>query len=393
MRHNVDAIFVNLARRSQTLVERQLQLLDELESAEEDPDQLANLFRLDHLATRMRRNDNNLLVLAGGEPSRRWTEPVPLTALVLAAAAEIEHYTRVRHDITDNIHVLGHAVADIVHLVAELLENATIFSPPDTVVTVLGWATDDGGAAMMIQDEGIGMSREALARAEQQVAAPVSIDVAAAERMGLVVVGHLAHRHGVRVEMRSVGRGAAVRVALPAHLVAQAPAESRPWPTPPPRTRTSHGSTVAGDASPAGQLVSHPASRRAKPTRAEDVLGVGRPDLGSAWWSRRPPAQVAAGPSRASTSDIRGASNEAGLPTRIPMANLPPDQAMTAVTFRAAPTEPDPQEVGSVLSRFYGGVHRAALEDDDLDATAGGSVSQLTATEPATAEATSKHGG
>src|SRR5258706_435342 len=181
MRHNVDAIFVNLARRSQTLVERQLQLLDELESSEEDPDQLTNLFRLDHLATRMRRNDNNLLVLAGGEPSRRWTEPVPLAAVILAAAAEIEYYTRVRHDITDNIHLVGHAVADVVHLVAELLENATIFSPPDTGVTVMGWAAEDGEAALVIQDEGIGMSPEGLARAGQLVAAPVCIAVAAAE--------------------------------------------------------------------------------------------------------------------------------------------------------------------------------------------------------------------
>jgi signal transduction histidine kinase len=205
MRHNLNAIHVNLARRSQALVERQLQLLDTLESAEVDPDQLANLFRLDHLATRMRRNDENLLVLAGGDTDRRWTEPIPLATVVLAAAAEIEQYPRVRHDIADNVHIVGHAVADLVHLVAELLENATLFSAPDTAVTVLGWASNDGGAALVVSDEGIGMSPDAVARANQQIAFPGTIDVAAAERMGLVVVGHLARRHQVRVRLRPAG--------------------------------------------------------------------------------------------------------------------------------------------------------------------------------------------
>jgi signal transduction histidine kinase len=367
MRHNVDAIFVNLARRSQTMVERQLQLLDELESSEEDPDQLANLFRLDHLATRMRRNDNNLLVLAGGETSRRWTEPVPLTAVILAAAAEIEYYTRVRHDIADNVHLVGHAVADVVHLVAELLENATIFSPPDTVVTVIGWAADDGGAALVIQDEGIGMSQEALARASQQVAAPVSIDVAAAERMGLVVVGHLAHRHGIRVQVRATGRGTAVLVSFPGPLVVDAPAETTPR-TPARWMRTENGSIVAGDPSPVGQPMATTTSRRVTPTRAEDVLGAGRPEQSSVWWSRQATSPAATFPAaRASTSEAVATTNEVGLPTRVPMANLPNQQAATAAAAPPA-TEPDPQEVGSVLSRFYGGVHQAALEDEDLAA-------------------------
>ena len=380
MRHNVDAIFVNLARRSQTLVERQLQLLDELESSEEDPEQLASLFRLDHLATRMRRNDNNLLVLAGGEPSRRWTEPVPLAAVILAAAAEIEHYTRVRQDITDNVHLVGHAVADIVHLLAELLENATIFSPPDTAVTVLGWATDAGGAALVIDDEGIGMSREALALAEDQVTAPMSIDVAAAERMGLVVVGHLAHRHGIHVELRSTQRGLAVFVEIPAELIADAPAEPMAWSGGPARwIRTEQGAIVAGT-SLAGPSLSEPApARRGTPTRAEDVLGAGRGERDSVWWSRRPvePATgVPPSPSPSevddSGSDVPDAVHETGLPVRVPMANLPRQQSATTAADALPPTEPDPEDVGNVLSSFYGGVHLAALEDDDLESAING---------------------
>lgn len=136
MRRNVNAMFVNLARRSQVLVERQLELLDDLEREESDPDQLENLFKLDHLAARMRRNDESLLVLAGTDSTRRWNRPVGLGAVLLAAAAEIEQYQRVRIESVADVHMVGHAVGELVHLLAELLENATAFSRPDTVVVV-----------------------------------------------------------------------------------------------------------------------------------------------------------------------------------------------------------------------------------------------------------------
>jgi hypothetical protein len=391
MRHNVNAIYVNLARRSQTLVERQLQLLDALESSEADPDQLANLFRLDHLATRMRRNDDNLLVLAGGDASRRWSEPVPLTAVVLAAAAEIEHYTRVRHDIADNIHVVGHVVADLVHLLAELLENATVFSPSDTTVSVLGWASDRG-AVLVIQDEGLGMSPQAIARANRQLAAPVSIDVAAAERMGLVVVGHLAHRHRIHTELRSSGRGVAVLVALPQELLAEPGAYRLPWAAgeagPAEWLRTEREAVAAGAASPpaptdsALSRIEGPAPpsvagqpRRATPTRAEDVLGAGRVDSGSIWWSRQPAG--AAGAASAAGAAIGAApavprqrpaaqQTTAGLPLRVPMSHLPGSPGAPGPERAARPArETDPAEVGNLLSRFYGGVHRAVAEDDE----------------------------
>ena len=158
MRRTVNAMFVNLARRSQVLVERQLELLDELEREESDPDQLDNLFKLDHLAARMRRNDDSLLVLAGSESTRRWSDPVALPAVVLAAVAEIEHYPRVRHEAIDPVHVVGHAVGDLVHLLAELLENATVFSPPHTPVQVTARGGERVGAIIEISDDGLGMS-------------------------------------------------------------------------------------------------------------------------------------------------------------------------------------------------------------------------------------------
>ena len=224
MRRNVNSMFVNLARRSQTLVERQLQLLDQLEAAEADPDQLANLFRLDHLATRMRRNDENLLVLAGSEASRRWVQPVSLSAVTMAAMAEIEQYARIRHDVANDVFVVGHAVADIVHLLAELLENATTFSPPDTVVTVTGWSASYGNeATIVIEDRGLGMTESGLYEANERVSSPVAIDVAASERMGLVVVGHLAARHRVHVRLTGSDEGVVAYVTLPNRLLAPPP--------------------------------------------------------------------------------------------------------------------------------------------------------------------------
>ena len=224
MRRAVNAMFVNLARRSQTLVERQLQLLDTLESTETDPDQLASLFRLDHLATRMRRNDENLLVLAGADSSRRWSEPVALSTVVLAAMAEIEQYPRIRHDVAPDVYIVGHAVADIVHLLAELLENATAFSPPDSNVNVTGWRTPEtGGAGITIEDRGLGMSPTGVEQANEQLATPTSIDVATSERMGLVVVANLAARHRIRVELQGANQGVRAQVWLPVQLLAPPP--------------------------------------------------------------------------------------------------------------------------------------------------------------------------
>ncbi|HEX8134911.1 MAG TPA: nitrate- and nitrite sensing domain-containing protein, partial [Actinomycetes bacterium] len=183
LRRSVAEMFLNLGRRLQTLVYRQLELLDELERAETDPKQLDSLFRLDHLATRMRRNAENLLVLSGAEPVRRWSEPVPLPGVIRAASAEVEDYTRVAVLPMAGAHVAGHAVSDVVHLLAELIENAAAFSSPGTRVQITGEPTANG-FLVEIEDRGIGMSPEELDEVNRQLAGPPVVDLALEQRLG-----------------------------------------------------------------------------------------------------------------------------------------------------------------------------------------------------------------
>jgi nitrate/nitrite sensing protein/histidine kinase/DNA gyrase B/HSP90-like ATPase/HAMP domain-containing protein len=219
LRRSVADMFLSLGRRLQALVHRQLELLDELERTEADPQQLRSLFRLDHLATRMRRNAENLLVLSGAEPVRRWSDPVPLVRVIRAASAEIEDYNRVGVMPMADVRVVGHAVSDVVHLLAELIENAAAFSPPGTRVQVAGEPAAHG-YLLEIEDQGIGMSDEELAEANEQLAKPASIDLAGAQRLGFYVVGRLAARHGVKVRLRrSWFGGVAALVLLPAALL------------------------------------------------------------------------------------------------------------------------------------------------------------------------------
>ena len=207
LRGNLNAMFVNLSRRSQSLIERQLALIDDLEQSEQDADRLSSLFRLDHLATRMRRNSENLLVLAGHEASRRWSQPVPLVDVLRAAISEIEQYERVVLNVQPGIQVVGQAVNDVVHLVAEIVENATTFSPEDTQVYVTGQPLTSGGVLLDITDNGVGISEQEMAHANWRLDNPPVVDVAVSRRMGLFVVGRLAARHGVRVRLRHAQSG------------------------------------------------------------------------------------------------------------------------------------------------------------------------------------------
>jgi signal transduction histidine kinase len=202
LRGNLNAMFINLSRRSQSLIERQLSLIDSLEQSEQDPGRLSSLFRLDHLATRMRRNSENLLVLAGHEVTRRWSQPVPLVDVLRAAISEIEQYERVVLNVQPGIVVVGQAVNDVVHLVAEIVENATTFSPEDTQVYVSGQPLSSGGVLLDITDNGVGISDQEMSHANWRLDNPPVVDVAVSRRMGLFVVGRLAARHGVRVRLR-----------------------------------------------------------------------------------------------------------------------------------------------------------------------------------------------
>ncbi len=207
LRGNVNAMFVNLSRRSQSLVERQIRLIDDLEQGEQDPERLSNLFQMDHLATRMRRNSENLLVLAGHEVSRRWNQPVALVDVLRAAVSEIEQYERVSMNVQPGISVRGQAVNDVVHLVAELVENATSFSSAETPVTVSGHLLNSGGVLLDISDQGVGMGAEEMAHANWRLDNPPVVDVAVSRRMGLFVVARLAARHGIRVRLRPATTG------------------------------------------------------------------------------------------------------------------------------------------------------------------------------------------
>ncbi len=220
LRGNVNAMFVNLSRRSQSLVERQIRLIDELEQGEQDSERLASLFQMDHLATRMRRNSENLLVLAGHESSRRWNQPVPLVDVLRAAISEIEQYERVMLNVQPGIAVRGPAVNDVVHLIAELTENATSFSSADTPVTVSGHMLGSGGVLLDITDEGVGMGGDEMAHANWRLDNPPVVDVAVSRRMGLFVVARLAARHGIRVRLRSAsGNGLTALVWLPDEVI------------------------------------------------------------------------------------------------------------------------------------------------------------------------------
>jgi signal transduction histidine kinase len=207
LRGNVNAMFVNLSRRSQSLVERQIRLIDDLEQGEQDPDRLSSLFQMDHLATRMRRNSENLLVLAGHDASRRWNQPVALVDVLRAAVSEIESYERVTLNVQPGIAVRGHAVNDVVHLLAELAENATSFSSADTPVVVAGHLLSSGGVLLDITDQGVGMGAEEMAHANWRLDNPPVVDVAVSRRMGLFVVARLAARHGIRVRLRPAPAG------------------------------------------------------------------------------------------------------------------------------------------------------------------------------------------
>jgi signal transduction histidine kinase len=237
LRSNLRNIFVNLSRRSQGLVERQLRLMEQLEQKEDDPDQLANLFRLDHLATRMRRNNENLMVLSGMELGRRFTEHVPLPDVLRAAVSEVEQYQRAVVRSAPMARIVGYAAGDLVRSVAELVENATAFSPPNTQVIIISQVNEDGTVLIDILDMGIGMAETELREANQRVAAGGGVDVPISRQMGLFVVGSLTTRHGIKVRLtrrEEKDGGLRASVLVPAELVAApkdlAPAESGPAP-------------------------------------------------------------------------------------------------------------------------------------------------------------------
>lgn len=213
LRAGVSEVFVNLARRSQVLLHKQLTLLDSMERRTEDSDELADLFRLDHLTTRMRRHAEGLVILSGAAPSRQWRRPVQLMDVVRAAVAEVEDYERIEVRRLPRVAVTGPAVADLTHLVAELLENATVFSPPHTAVQVIGERVANG-FTLEIHDRGLGMTAEALLDANLRLAETPEFELSDTDRLGLFVVSRLAQRQNVRVSLQPSPYGGTTAVVF-----------------------------------------------------------------------------------------------------------------------------------------------------------------------------------
>ena len=211
-------ILVNLGRRNQSLLKRTLGYISELESDENDPDVLARLFRLDHATTRIRRNAESMLVIAGAQQTRTWTRPVPVAEAVRAALSEIEDYPRVDPHHIEDAALTGASVTDVVHLIAELTENATHFSPPHTRVAIVGQRVPDA-YRLRIMDRGVGMTAAELDAANSRIT-QVADERGSSPLLGLYVVGRLAVRHGITVELEpSAGLGITATITFPATLL------------------------------------------------------------------------------------------------------------------------------------------------------------------------------
>lgn len=218
LRRGVSEIFVTLARRNRSLVDRQLALVDELESSEENPEVLEGYYRIDHLATRMRRNAESLLVLAGSEAPRMWAEPLEMGDVVRAALGEVDDYQRVDVLAVEPARVAGKAVTDVAHLLSELLDNATNYSPPSERVRVAGMFDDDG-YILTVADNGIGLSEDKLDRLNKLIEEPPVLGLALDPTLGMYVVARLAKRHGIQVRLVAGVPGITVRITIPRELL------------------------------------------------------------------------------------------------------------------------------------------------------------------------------
>lgn len=330
LRMEVEAMFVALSRRGQTLVQRQIHLIDEFGRMETDPEALGRLFALDHLAARMRRNEENLLVLAGGEPARWVTGPVAAIDVIRAAAQEIEEYKRIVVATTPPIAVAAFAAGNVIHLLAELLENATSFSAPSTPVRVVARRSLDG-LTIAVYDEGIGLPDDRLAEANQRLAQPSALTSTLVGTMGLLVVARLAQRHQMRVRLTSSpGSGTAATVVLPDHILDPLPATDKlhtgRWLDPSP------AGAGRGGALPAPSSVSPP-----------------EPALRSL-------------PEPADTAAAAAVITAAGLPRRGPGATAPEDDD---AEDRRPPGPPDPEAARARLSSLAKGLAAANRQPSD----------------------------
>jgi signal transduction histidine kinase len=336
LRNSMNAIFVNLSRRSQSLLLRLVKQIDSLEQSEDDPGRLASLFTMDHLLTRMRRHSENLLVFAGHEAARKQAEPLALPDVVRAAVSEILEFGRVAVNVQPEIAIAGQSVSDIVHLLAEILENATMFSPKHALVQVNGEALPSGGVLIHVIDSGVGLPAERLADLNDRLDHPPAADVSVSRHMGLFVVSHLAARHGVRVRLRSgEPHGLTALVWIPEGLITRQWTDSRP-----PAggtTERSHVHETAGAEWFGNRTPKHRAER------------APRSPVDAGWRA----AAMAAAP-------VYESSTSTGLPQRTPRANLIPGTAREPTASEGAGGNPAPSadRLRAQLGAFQRGSRR-----------------------------------
>ncbi|OLB77443.1 MAG: hypothetical protein AUI14_16005 [Actinobacteria bacterium 13_2_20CM_2_71_6] len=381
LRRSVRDVFLNLARRTQALVHRQLTVLDAMERRESNADGLANLFRVDHLATRMRRNAENLIVLSGAAPGRAWRNSVPLVDVIRGAVAEVEEYTRVTVLPVGAVSVVGRAVGDVIHLLAELIENAVSFSPPFTVVQVGGQLVGNG-LAVEIEDRGLGMSEADRAAANEQLRNPPEFNLSSTARLGLYVVGRLAMRHGIRIWLKESPYGGTTAVVLlPRVLVADgfeppAPADVMDPTALSPRTarhalaapRPRSGNTPdtrALEVRPDPGVVTPVPPAEWPPRSAAPFAGNGSGTYADAVpISPATPAPAAPAPAPFIASDT--ATTGSGLPRRIRQANLaPPLRGAPPPPEEEPPAEPggrEPEQIRAMMSSYRSGTIRGRAD-------------------------------
>ena len=331
LRDGLRQVFVSLGRRNQSLLQRQLRLIDTLEQKASNPAALADLFTLDHLTTRMRRHAESLTILSGAAPGRTWTDPVPVIDVIRAAVAEIEDYKRVTVFTKYEDAIMGPAVADMIHMLAELVENATLFSPSTSRVEVRAERVANG-FAIEIDDRGLGITPDQLAEINQQLAEPPDFDLANADRLGLFVAGRLAARHGIRVSLRPSPFGGTTAIVLMPNSIVVAPAEpDAALPPVPARLDLQPAEALALTAGQGTAIATGPATppdQAASP--ADRSLSVAqRPD---------------AAPDAAARASQPAAGTYRGLPRRTRQASLSPH-------LRDSPAADHPAQTGAAAAQ------------------------------------------
>ena len=355
LRKGVNRVFLNLSMRNQSLLHRQLSLLDTMERAAEDPAALADLFRLDHLTTRMRRHAESLIILSGATPGRSWRDPVPIADVLSAAIAEVEDYVRVEVISESTGSVTGPAANDVVHLTAELVENATSFSPPNSPVEIRA-DTVGVGIAVQIEDRGLGLTTAELAEINARLASPPEFDLARSDQLGLFVVAQLAARHGIRVSLReSAYGGTTAIVLLPNSVIVR------------------QGEVVAAAPGQAGRHLPARANEVRHPAGTADPVASGEQASAFNLHGRhrfravQEAASVPAQPAAPGKPDH-------GLPRRVRQASMAP-QLRPKSTGNAVPGVPQPasepvlrsaEDLRSTMSSLQDGWQRGRTDDLDL---------------------------